>query len=167
MISWKQDTLFLSDFKLRVQDEFVKKWFSSIRNSNQLIVYKELKQSFEFEDYLLYTSCRQNRVILTKLRISAHSLRVETGRYASRQRLDRNQRICNYCNKNVIEDEYHFIMECQAYDLIRKKYIKKYYITRSNMFKLVQLFTSSKRNVLNLSKYLNEAFKIRNSLQIA
>ena len=93
MYAWDQPQLignpniFLFDFKRRVEDDFVQKWFSSIRNSNKLTLYKELKKCFEFEDYLQYISSRQNRVFLTKLRVSAHSLRVETGRYYDLNRI--------------------------------------------------------------------------------
>jgi len=37
------------------------------------------------------------RFVITRLRISAHSLRIQTGRY-SRQRLPRNERICWCCS---------------------------------------------------------------------
>ena len=40
--------------------------------------------------------------------------------------IDRHARICNMCNNNDIEDEYHFILECSKYVEIRRKYIKPY-----------------------------------------
>ena len=67
------------------------------------------------------------------------------------------------CNKNAIEDEYHFILECDKYYDIRCKYIKSYYYERPSTFKLVQLL--SVRNVKelnNLGKYLFLAEKARN-----
>ena len=74
----------------------------------------------------------------------------------------RNERICTMCNKKSIEDEYHFILECDRYSDIRCKYIKKYYYRNPSTFKLIQLL--SVRNVKelnNIGKYLYIADNIR------
>ena len=67
------------------------------------------------------------------------------------------------CNQNIVEDEYHFILECIKYTEIRKKYIKKYFWQMPSCFKLIQLL--SVRNVKelnNLDKYIVKAERIRN-----
>lgn len=62
------------------------------------------------------------------------------------------------CNKRAIEDEYHFILECDRYTDIRCKYIKKYIYYRNPStctFKLIQLL--SVRNIKelnNIGKYI-------------
>ncbi len=43
------------------------------------------------------------------------------------------------CNKRPIEDEYHFILECDRYTDIRCQYIKTYYYRNPFTFKLIQL----------------------------
>ena len=74
--------------------------------------------------------------MFTKLRISSHSLAIETGRH--KQIPQRNDIKCNFCahfkdsctcnkfkyhrlcfNCNVIEDEKHFMLNCALYDQIR------------------------------------------------
>jgi hypothetical protein len=67
---------------------------------------------------------------------------IQTGRYYN---IDRHARMCNMCNNNDIEDEYHFILECSKYVEIRRKYIKPYYC------------------IINLGKYLYVVEQIRNS----
>ena len=52
-------------------------------------------------------------------------LRVETRRY-DRARIERNERVCTFCNLDV-EDEYRFIIACLIYNDIRRKYLKPYY----------------------------------------
>jgi hypothetical protein len=47
---------------------------------------------------------------ICKYRIHAHSLKIETGRYLS---IDRQERICDFCNDSCIEDEFHFILKCK------------------------------------------------------
>ena len=51
------------------------------------------------------------RRAITKLRISSHRLKIETGRYL---KLKVNKRLCNKCDLNKIEDEIHFLLECPS-----------------------------------------------------
>ena len=44
---------------------------------------------------------------------------------------------------NILEDEYHFVLQCSAYSKLGKKYISKYFWKRPFMFKLVELINSS------------------------
>ena len=53
---------------------------------------------------------------MTKFRISAHSLRIESGRYERKPnkenkliKIVREERTCLYCNNNDVEDEKHFL----------------------------------------------------------
>ena len=57
---------------------------------------------------------------LTKLRISAQQLYVETGRYCD-PAIPRENRFCFHC-KNNVEDEKHFLLDCPLYKHVRKKY---------------------------------------------
>jgi hypothetical protein len=99
--------------------------------------------------------------LISRYRLHAHSLNIETGRYYN---IDRHARICNMCNNNDIEDEYHFILECSKYVEIRRKYIKPYYCINPSAFKLTQLLSVQNiKELNNLGKYLYVAGKIRNS----
>ena len=102
------------------------------------------------------------RSVLTKLRISAHNLRVETGRYG-RNRLERNERKCLICaNSNDIEDEFHFIILCNVYNDLRVKYLPSYLYTNPSVHKFVNFFnTCNKNNILRMSKYIKEATERR------
>ena len=59
----------------------------------------------------------------TKLRISAHNLIVETGRY-TRPKTQLADRLCLLCDKSEIEDEYHMLMSCPTYSNERETFIK-------------------------------------------
>jgi hypothetical protein len=68
------------------------------------------------------------------------------------------------CNLNVVENEYHFILHCEKYIDVRRRYLKKYYSQMPSCFKLIQLL--SVRNIKelnNLDKYLLLTEKIRNA----
>ena len=47
---------------------------------------------------------------------------IETGRFSN---LPPESRLCNYCDKNVIEDELHFLIECNNYDELRSTFYEK------------------------------------------
>ena len=104
------------------------------------------------------------RIVLSQLRLSAHHLRIETGRYAH-NRADRALRLCTLCDRSDIEDEYQFVLICPVYSQIRQKYIRLFYYLRPSVYKFIKLMQSNQINVLrNLGKYVYESFAIRKSL---
>ena len=95
---------------------------------------------------------------ITKYRLTAHKLSIETGRYYN---APRENRICPLCLTDE-EDEYHFIFICPFYIDLRKLYIKQYFWKRPSVYKLIQLFTSENVKELNgLGLYLHKAEKLR------
>ena len=64
-----------------------------------------------------------------------------------------NERKCSLCQ--VLEDEYHFVLECNVYAELRYKYIPKYYWKRPYMYKVVELLNTTYMKILrNLSIYI-------------
>ena len=56
------------------------------------------------------------RQLFTKLRVSDHSLEIESGRYTN---ITREEGKCKNCNLNEIGDEYHFFLKCTANHSLR------------------------------------------------
>jgi hypothetical protein len=81
-----------------------------LNQSEKLSVLKEIKEEYGLSPYLHNIKNINFRKTLTKLRISAHRLEIETGRY-KKPRLDREQRICRLCEKDI-GDELHFLCKC-------------------------------------------------------
>ena len=81
-----------------------------------------------------------HRKALSRLRLSSHRLRIESGRYDKKCPI--NERKCIYCNSNDVEDEYHFVLVCDFYTELRKLYIKKYFYVRPSMAKFIDLLNS-------------------------
>ena len=91
---------FISLFKQRVTDCFLQKLFSDVNSYSVLdSLYKHVKQYFEIEFYICNIGSRRVRVALTKLRVSSHVLRIESGRYG-RDRIKKAERKCFYCTNN-------------------------------------------------------------------
>ena len=63
-----------------------------------------VKHKLQIESYLMSPSSKVRNAI-TKLRINAHNLPIEKGRYIN---LPRENRLCTYC-KTKMGDEFHFI----------------------------------------------------------
>ena len=89
--------------------------------------------------YLLCVHINSNRKALCRLRLSSHRLLVfiERGRWKSIPRMVRK---CTLCND--IEDEHHVMLICPRYTVLRKKYLKKYYIVKPSMYKFVALLNA-------------------------
>lgn len=94
--------------------------FIKNNNESKLCFYSKISSSFELKDYLKYNLKKSDRLWLTKIRISAHPLAIETGRY-SRPKIPNNNRTCKFCTKTV-EDEVHFILNCPYYKSLREKF---------------------------------------------
>ncbi len=65
-------------------------------------------------NYLTYTKNVNHTLALFRFRISSNNLCIETGRY-TRPRLPENQRNCIYCKSYNVENELHFLLECDMY----------------------------------------------------
>ena len=155
--------LFLKLLKQRLNDTFIQNWESRLQTSSRAIFYKELS-SFDYKQYLDIINIKKFRIAVTKLRLSSHRLEIETGRWA-RPLVERQNRKCKLCNLSVVEDEFHFVLECPAYVQLRNLLIKPYHRNRPNMLKMVQLTSSeNKKEIRGLAEYAFKGFALRNEL---
>ncbi len=129
---------FITEFEQRLKDQYMQLCMSIIQNSNRCILYNSLNRDHSMAEYLLNVHIAGNRKALAKLRLSAHKLYVERGRWLS---IPREDRICSLCC--ILEDEYHVIVVCPRYKVIRQLYIKPYYSRRPSMFKFAQLLNTN------------------------
>ena len=56
----------------------------------------------------------QLRRSLCRFRISAHDMRIESGRY-SKHPQNRTDRLCTKWDINEVEDEFHFLLRCKLF----------------------------------------------------
>ena len=45
---------------------------------------------------------------------------LEEGRFHN---IERHIRLCQFCNMNMVEDEFHFVLVCPAFRDLQKRYI--------------------------------------------
>lgn len=94
---------------------------------------------------------------LTRFRLCAHKLAIETGRYNN---IERNDRLCSLCNQGIIESEFHFLFVCTFYTAIRRKHAINSSWPNLNRF-ITLLSSKCKATQLRLAKFLKEAFYSR------
>ena len=145
--------------KMQILDIYKQTWYSSINNSNRLLTYARFKHEFDCENYLDFITDKRYRVSLSKFRLSSHDLEIERGRYIN---LDRNDRLCRFCNGNNIENEYHFLLVCPLYRDLGRKYLKSYYCQWPTLNKFDDLMCKTNKNtILNVAKYIYFASQLR------
>jgi hypothetical protein len=90
----------ISVVKQRLRHRYIKHWNNIVHTKNddgKLSTYKSIKKCFILENYLQSIRNKDHRIALTKLRISAHRLEIEKGRYIS-PKPPRDQRTCIHCS---------------------------------------------------------------------
>ena len=110
----------------RLKDHFVNCWKYEKSSSIKLSLhYDKIKHIFCKEQYLDYVKNASNRHKTTQIRISAHDLEIESGRY---KKIIRGDRICKWCHLSMgtseIENENHMLFICDFYAPIRSKLLK-------------------------------------------
>ena len=132
-------------------------WPGVVSRSSPLVLYKKFKSGLENERFLDLLPYKL-RIGISQLRLSAHQLRIVTGRY-SHNRIDGSMRLCTLCDRSDIEDEYHFVIFCPAYSHLRQQYINPYYYRHQSVYKFILLMKSTKLGTLKkLGKYVLESF---------
>ena len=126
------DVGIVSMIRQRLKDIKLQRQLSEINNNTR----KDANQSNKMRTYWLFKTIdirnvkityifylvhqvanTQHRITLTELRPSNHKLAIETG-HCSRPLKKPEERICPIC-KIEMEDEYHFLNTCSAYQVKR------------------------------------------------
>ena len=99
----------------RLVDMFHQNVFTEIaQETSKLRTYSLVKREVGEEPYLKAVKNIKDRISMTKLRLSNHCLMIENGRHLN---LERSERKCPFCLS--LEDETHFLLECQNYSVLR------------------------------------------------
>ena len=117
-----------------------------------------IKHVYRLENYLNSLNPEYKKIIC-QFRVSDHSLAIEKGRY---KKIPRHLRICNQCN--IIEDEYHFILDCSLNENIRKQFFEAFEydssIKREEMINII-LNPDTKEQVRLLGSFLKQSLALR------
>ena len=147
-------------FRSRANEISINKWRGRIEGSTRADFYKVYKRNFGTAKYLSCVVSISNRKALSRLMTSSHRLRIETARWEKPRAPPRHERKCKICNK--LDDEYHFVMDCSALNIIRKQLIPQNYWLRPSMAKFLLLInTESSEELNNLAAFCRRGFHMR------
>ena len=149
--------------KLKVLSEKV--IFKQVSKSNKLQVLTSVKTVYGIEPYLYNLQNPSDRKAVTKYRISAHKLPVESGRYLN---IDRQERYCKFCHVYV-GDENHCLLRCfhPALTMLRKTFLNDIYrinpqvksLPRDCLF--VYLLSFKDKSIMhNTAKYISDILEL-------
>jgi len=138
---------------------------------NKLRTYMKFKRQFKVENYLNCFRQANARKMFTRLRISAHDLKIESGRYQQPKILV-EERLCGSCN--AIDDEFHFVMKCTNHVLfsrVRTKFLndvsllKHDFVCQTDQEKFIQIMSAEDENMCKLTeKYIVKMIGFRGHL---
>ena len=112
---------FIAAVKQRLTDTFIQNWTARLEESTRANFYRTFA-AFKLQPYLDNVNVSKFRYALSRLRLSSHRLEVESGRWVKPNPTPLNERKCLNCK--VLEDEYHFVLECPLYDDLRKNILQ-------------------------------------------
>ena len=121
----KYKTKIINNLKSKLHAQHDTEWYNLIsKPESKLRTYCMFKREYCIENYLTICGSMQRREF-SKLRISSHQLRVETGRYTRPHKIPLENRTCLVCKNDNVEDEKHFLLSCSAYDVERSDLFSK------------------------------------------
>ena len=102
----------------------VSDWHSTINREtgrrgvggNKLRTYRQFKDEYGVEQYVIKIKSVKERSALSKFRIGVAPINLELGRYLG---IPVNNRFCNFC-ENCVEDEKHVLLSCPMYNGVRQ-----------------------------------------------
>ena len=159
----------LNNLKKWLRNAFIDKWRKDkvelMKVNTRLELLINTKDKFEPSTYLNSIKVPTYRIALSKLRLSAHRLPIETGRY---DQISRWERLCPFgCNQ--VGDEQHYFLYCKhpfLQELINPferhvvEIIPGWRGLENNKKLLTLLKVSSDEVQMHLGKFAHNIFKI-------
>ncbi len=93
-------------------------WADEVGKLQKLRKNKLFNTSCTEEKYLTIYLTRGQRSTLAQFRTGILPLRIETGRFTGEKEC---QRTCVFCKNNNVENELHFLFDCNLYANLREK----------------------------------------------
>ena len=127
------------------------------------------KNKFETAKYVVHLKDFSLRQQVANFRCSDHNLMLKVGRHKN---IALKNRTCKKCSANCIEDEVLLLIDCSAYQYLRRQYLSQEIIqiinnlkNKNEAFKLINA-NENLCNILSIAKYLKEASKSRMVLSL-
>jgi len=152
----------LSSLKEQIFSSYSNSWLKGMKDFPKMRSYIIFKSTMRLEPYLLEIKNFKLRKLLSKFRLSSHDLEIEKGRY-HKPVIPAEQRLCRLCNSNKVEDESHFILDCNFLQPLRttlQQNLQKYNLNPPYSLQSIMSNTDTKC-LFHIGKFLDKAFTLR------
>ncbi len=122
-----------------------KGWLVAMSKQPKLRTYVKFKKKLELEKYLVSNKQKPTINLLTRIRTGTNKLRIETGRWTKEEEVDRK---CRTCFSGEIEDETHFLLNCEVYSTLRTRMYNQIETVLNNGIEMVNKTQDEKLVIL-------------------
>jgi len=133
---YEQRPIDIEMVKEKLMDMHEENWLHSVSIKPKLRTYKLFKETLHVENYVLYNLSISERSVMAQFRLGILPLNIETGRFRN-QPIE--ERICDLCELNEIEDESHFLFKCTLYNDLRKIWMENILRINENFVQLDEI----------------------------
>jgi hypothetical protein len=155
-----QADVFLFVLKQRLIDKYNVEWLNSLQESDRYSLYSCFKNVLSVEQYFDWVPVKCFRDALVKLRLGVLAINNNKFRFSPNAR----EKLCKFCSRHAVEDEYHFICICPFYREYRQKYLGNAWCGRDQMLRL--LYCDSRSTCFSLAAFTFYAFQKRQECNI-
>ena len=159
-----QNLVDIDNMKSMIMEKEMLNWANGIKVKPKLDFLALVKPDFGIEPFVKLNISRYERSLLAQLRYGILQIQLETGRYNNEAR---ENRLCRICNRGEIEDQFHFVFHCPAYNDRREHFMNLMsdrapeWINMSETDKFVLLFKNHPRA---FGRFIKDLFLYRKSL---
>lgn len=152
-----QKNALMKTLRRGLEYEYVRFWQGKKTEGSKLQYYNTITDGdYDCEAYLTCVTNPKHRKALCRLRISAHDLKIERGRYTNTPREDRKCTVCG-----VIEDELHFLDSCTRFHDLRLQLMEHARVNARNPSQLMTMQDVSIQQ--QLAEFVYNCMIIRNN----
>ncbi len=95
------------------------KWWLAQADMIKLRTFRDVYDEQDDQGIVYANLSRRQRSLVVKLKVGILPLGLEVGRYTD---VPLENRLCHICNEGLLDDEYHFILYCDALKDTRSKF---------------------------------------------
>ena len=137
---------FKNKVKTWIADQFKQAWKSNIDESENVKIIDCRKKIFALRNISTFSHCHYLNIhVYVNLDAVVINYPLRKGRFLN---IERNERICQLCNKNELRDEFHYLLNCDYFNRSRLKFLPLWSFQSPYTVKFEKLLISDDRTVL-------------------
>ena len=152
---------FIRSLKQRLIDQYWQNWHSTLMSSDRCSTFRLFKEDHIREHYVETLTISKFRKAFARFRMGITKI---NNNYRFLQ--PDKDRHCSICPQKPIEDEYHFLIGCPAYDNLRIKYLLRTWITLENLTVKDLIANNSERVTKYTATYIHYGMLYREERMI-